>query len=266
MIEDVHTLREIPAEDLVNADIVLVPMDLLRHNEVIKGKVKKGDKKKAEAIPDHYRGDLWTFAHSATDGEIAFSAPMLPDKVGHSDHETLKGVWIPGHPAAPYAGKEGNQGVRDSAAFFTYRYELALESIRSKVKSVEKGRKGVPLEWFRWERVVIDEVHEATCPDPGIFEDEVNDKGKKITKQSQVKTQRMKALAGRELLGVAQSNPNKRPLRARRCVWGLTGTPLLTSEARVTELAAIAGGTYIAGGWRHWRKEERASGRDQFLR
>ena len=48
-------------------------------------------------------------------------------------------------------------------------------------------------------------------------------------------------------------------------MWGLTGTPLLTTEARVTELASIAGGTYISGGWRHWRKSERASGRDQFL-
>ena len=69
----------------------------------------------------------------------------------------------------------------------------------------------------------------------------------------------------REFLGVAQTDPKKRPLVAATGVWGLTGTPLLETEARVTELANLMGGTYLTGAAHHWRKEERESGRDLFL-
>jgi hypothetical protein len=69
----------------------------------------------------------------------------------------------------------------------------------------------------------------------------------------------------REFLGVAQTNISKRPLIAASGVWGLTGTPLLETEARVTELANLMGGTYLTGAAHHWRKEERESGRDLFL-
>ena len=68
-----------------------------------------------------------------------------------------------------------------------------------------------------------------------------------------------------EFLGVAQTDITKRPLIAANAVWGLTGTPLLETEARVTELANLMGGTYLTGGAHHWRKEERESGRDLFL-
>lgn len=69
----------------------------------------------------------------------------------------------------------------------------------------------------------------------------------------------------REFLGVAETNVSKRPLVAASGVWGLTGTPLLETEARVTELANLMGGTYLTGAAHHWRKEERESGRDLFL-
>lgn len=69
----------------------------------------------------------------------------------------------------------------------------------------------------------------------------------------------------REFLGVAQTDITKRPLIAAVGVWGLTGTPLLETEARVTELANLMGGTYLTGAAHHWRKEERESGRDLFL-
>ena len=60
-----------------------------------------------------------------------------------------------------------------------------------------------------------------------------------------------------------------RPVEAaspRASTWGLTGTPLLSSEARITELASLCGGTYITGAASHWRTMERASVRDVFLR
>jgi len=69
----------------------------------------------------------------------------------------------------------------------------------------------------------------------------------------------------REFLGVSQTDTTKRPLVAAAGVWGLTGTPLLETEARVTELANLMGGTYLTGAAHHWRKEERESGRDLFL-
>ena len=49
-------------------------------------------------------------------------------------------------------------------------------------------------------------------------------------------------------------------------MWGLTGTPLLSSETRITELAALCAGTYVCGSAAHWRTMERASTRDVFLR
>ncbi len=87
-------------------------------------------------------------------------------------------------------------------------------------------------------------------------------------KQHEIKDDNFKEKArrgAREFLGVAQTDPAKRPLLAATGVWGLTGTPLLETEARVTELANLMGGTYLTGAAHHWRKEERESGRDLFL-
>jgi len=67
------------------------------------------------------------------------------------------------------------------------------------------------------------------------------------------------------MLGVAQPNKDLRPLRASRGIWGLTGTPMLSNETRVTEMGALMGGMYIMGAMQHWRGLERASVRDQFL-
>ena len=73
--------------------------------------------------------------------------------------------------------------------------------MRALPKPFKAGHKGVPLEYFTFERVVIDECHEAICPNGAV---------------------RKGALAARELLGVAQPDPALRPLRARRATWGLT--------------------------------------------
>lgn len=66
-------------------------------------------------------------------------------------------------------------------------------------------------------------------------------------------------------MGVSNTNALSRPLIANKAVWGLTGTPLLETEERVTELANLMGGTYITGSAHHWRRNERESGRDIFL-
>ncbi len=48
---------------------------------------------------------------------------------------------------------------RGQAALFTARYAAALELLRA--KGFKATDKGVPLEWFTWERIIIDECHES---------------------------------------------------------------------------------------------------------
>ena len=128
---------------------------------------------------------------------------------------------------------------------------MALPALRA--KRFSPGDRGVPIEYFRWRRVIVDECHEPLC----MGADDA-DEHAMSTKRS--------ACAVRELLGVAIPDVNARPLLAQRGTFGLTGTPLLSSVARITELASLCAGTYITGAWAHWRMIERASGRDLFLR
>ena len=149
-----------------------------------------------------------------------------------------------------YVGNKGNQRTRDAQAYYGYCYSEAIAKLRQ--KTFGSKEKGVPIEYFTWERIVIDECHETLVT------------GKRQeTKDADFKE---KARRGaREFLGVAQTDVSKRPLLAATGVWGLTGTPLLETEARVTELANLMGGAYLTGAAHHWRKEERESGRDLFL-
>jgi hypothetical protein len=182
--------------------------------------------------------------------------------------ETLVGRVVPSHPAEPYGG-QGSQGSsgqekRNQAAFFTSQYRLAIRSLRKR-QDLKPTSKGVPLEYFEYERIILDECHEACCP--GDLESGGGDEDDSQRKRS---SSSKAPLAARELMGLASDDniPGERPLRARVAVWGLTGTPMLSSEARVTELAsccALNGGVYIMGGARHWRRLEHASAFDLFL-
>lgn len=133
-------------------------------------------------------------------------------------------------------------------AYYSYTYGEAIEKLRT--KRYGASDRGIPLEWFTWERVVVDECHEILVTGKGFKLEDFKDVARR---------------GAREFLGVAQTNPQKRPLIATRGVWGLTGTPLLETEARVCELANLMNGTYLTGAAHHWRKEERESGRDMFL-
>ena len=149
-----------------------------------------------------------------------------------------------------YVGNNCSQQARDMQAYYGHCYSEAIAKIRT--KKFRPTDKGVPLEYFTWERVIIDECHETLVTGK---RHEINDDSFKA-----------KARRGaREFLGVAETDVSKRPLLAATGVWGLTGTPLLETEARVTELANLMGGTYLTGAAHHWRKEERESGRDIFL-
>ncbi|CAE8594810.1 unnamed protein product [Polarella glacialis] len=170
--------------------------------------------------------------------------PDFPGQVGHKEPEQLRGIWIPGHPAQPYGTAKGKQQLRELAAFFSARYGEAVAKLRQWELKAET--RNPPLEYFEWHRVVIDEVHYA-------FGDFGGGKENKAHR------------AAREMLGVTQSQVKLRPLRAAAGIWGLTGTPMLSNEERVTEMAALCGGVYVMSARRHWRTLERASVRDQFL-
>ena len=98
----------------------------------------------------------------------------LPEKtplyLGQRAPESLIGTWVPGHPAEPYAGTKGNQKYRDTSAYFTEHYGKAVEKLRH--TQLDDSKRGIPLEYFEWERLVFDECHEATCPGVGEVEEE----------------------------------------------------------------------------------------------
>ena len=165
--------------------------------------------------------------------------------------DSIIGTWVPGMAADPYKGTKGKQTARDASAYFTAQYRNGIQQLRTRAFS--DGQKGVPLEWYRFERVVMDECHEATCPEDDACERNLTGNTGKDTRKG--------PLAARELMGVA-SESGDRPLRARLAVWGLTGTPMLTSVSRTTEMASLCGGTYLQGAAKHYRRMERVSRRD----
>lgn len=78
--------------------------------------------------------------------------------------------------------------------------------------------KGVPIEYFEFERIFVDEIHESL-----VTKDEVNE-DKKTREETGVGYFREKnRRAGRELLGLMTKDINKRPLRFRQGIFGLTG-------------------------------------------
>lgn len=225
-IDDFSSLMRNTKKDIVEADIVVASMEILCKKKYL-ANLKKISK--CKDLPD-----------------------KTPQYLGQRAPESLVGTWVPGHPAEPYAGTKGNQKFRNISAYFTEHYKDAVEELRE--MELSNTLKGVPLEYFQWERLVFDECHEATCPGVG----EIDEEDKKVT------THRG-PLAAREIMGVATMDLKKRPLYCRKGTWGLTGTPMLSTVERCTELASMCGGTYVCGATKHWRNMERASGRDLFL-
>ena len=174
-------------------------------------------------------------------------------EAGGGDVQTMiYGVWITSSSRDPYGKTKGRQEDREAAAYFSHAYtRVALPALRA--KTFQDDDKGVPIEYFRWRRVIVDECHEPLCM------------GADDADESAMSTKRS-ACAVRELLGIAVPDIDARPLLAQLGTFGLTGTPLLSSVARITEIASLCAGTYVCGAWAHWRMIERASGRDLFLR
>lgn len=230
-VYDFNALNMLSVREIVEADVVIAPVDILEAKGYLERVVKCGKL-----------------------GIKASDLPKLPQYSGQKEMIDAKGTWIPATSTDPYAGGNNplSQKRRTESAYYTHVYLSSVHELRE--REFKPTDKGVPLEYFEWERVFVDEVHESLCTTrsemaldtDGIFKE---------------KNRR----AGRELLGLTQKDIRRRPLVFRKAMFGLTGTPLLDSSNRVIELASLMGGTYVVGLSSHWRKLERESSRNIFL-
>lgn len=183
--------------------------------------------------------------------------PALPQYSGQAEQIAAVGLWIPHTSQDPYGGGNNprSQRRRDDSAFYTHIYTRAILALRN--RQLEEKHLSVPLEYFEWERVIVDEIHESLCTTKVELE--------RSNPDGAIQFKERNRRAGRELLGITTADISKRPLTYRASILGLTGTPLLDSSCRVTELANLMGGIYVTGLSSHWRKLEKESGRDIFL-
>jgi hypothetical protein len=50
-----------------------------------------------------------------------------------------------------------NQQRRNASARYTHVYLNAVHNLRQ--RKFGKSKKGIPLEYFEWERIIVDEIH-----------------------------------------------------------------------------------------------------------
>lgn len=238
VIDSTATLKRFSVKEICEADMVIVPAGMIE---------ERGKTKTATSRP-------YTELLSSKAG--AKYIPPAPTS-GHKEAPTIEGTWVRNMASGPaiYVGNDAKQKHRDEQAFYGHRYSEAIKKLRE--KKFKETDRGVPLEWFTWNRIVVDECHEC------LVSTSKQDVQSNKDTASEFKAQARRG--AREFLGIGCTDSSSRPLVAKTAVWGLTGTPLLETEARVTELANLMGGTYLTGSAHHWRKEERESGRDIFL-
>ena len=79
-----------------------------------------------------------------------------------SEPDILTGVWVPNSSQDPFGRSKARQEDRDVAAYFTVRYNECLKTLRA--QKFKGSTKGVPLEWFTFERMIVDECHGKDLP------------------------------------------------------------------------------------------------------
>jgi hypothetical protein len=146
--------------------------------------------------------------------------PTLPTTTGQVEHNAARGVWIPHTSQDPFGGGNHpkNQNRRNLSARYTYVYTNSVSALRKQKFSPEE--KAVPLEYFEWERIIVDEIHESLCTSKAEM---------KVAKEEFEKGGTSKGFfternrrAGRELLGITEKDISRRPLRCRKAIFGLT--------------------------------------------
>ena len=237
-VYDFKTLQKTTVKQILDADVVIVPIDIIESKGYLEELIKKSKSK-----------------------GVGSYVPTLPQYSGQAEQTAARGLWIPHSALDPYAGGNNprSQRRREDSAYYTFVYSKAILALRS--QKFDQKETGVPVEYFEWERVIVDEIHESLCTTK--VELERGNAAKEELGSTEFKERNRRA--GREFLGITTKDIEKRPLVFRGSILGLTGTPLLDSSCRVTELASLMGGTYVTGLSSHWRKLEKESGRDIFL-
>jgi SNF2-related domain len=245
-IYDFHTLKTTTVADILQSDVVIAPIDILESDGYLPNLFRWSKL-------EQFRGD--NHHDNAT--------PSLPTYCSQKEYNNARGVWIPATSQDPYGGGNNplSQRRRDQTAYYTVAYQEAIVALRAN-EHLAVTTKGVPLEYFEWERIIVDEIHECLCTTKSELDD-AKETSSDAASSGFFKEKNRRA--GRELLGITQRDTAQRPLLCRRGTFGLTGTPLLDNSNRVTELAHLMGGVYVTGLSGHWRKLERESCRDIFL-
>ena len=237
-VYDHDSMLKVSVDKMIGADVIIVNVDILQAD-----------------------GYLPSLLRKAGLGNEVKNLPGLPQYAGQIEQTQARGVWIPSSSNDPYGGANNpnNQKRRNHTAFYTTLYNKGVQALRK--QNFKGSERGIPLEFFEYHRIIVDEVHESLCTTRNELKSEKETADKESGSFYKEKNRR----AARELLGITQKDITKRPLVCRKAIFGLTGTPLLDSSSRVIELANLMGGTYVIGLSSHWRKLERESCRDIFL-
>ena len=122
-VYDLQSLRRIRMKEIIDADVVICPIDILEANGYMEHLIK-----------------------SAGLSENTKDTPKLPRFSGFTERIGARGVWIPATSADPYAGgnTSNNQKRRNQSAYFTFIYIKAIQELRK--RKFDRSVKGVPLE------------------------------------------------------------------------------------------------------------------------
>lgn len=145
-IHDTTKLKFTTVQQIIEADVVIFPIDIIESKGYTENLARKSGLKR-EGI----------------------DIPELPKSMGHAEKPGAKGVWMPASSRDPFGIGSGNevknQKLRELSAFFTHSYLKAVHKLRE--KTYGKSERGIHLEYFVWDRIFGDEIHEA----PTIEED-----------------------------------------------------------------------------------------------
>lgn len=133
-IYDLDGLQKVKMQELIQSDCVICPVDILESKGYLSHLVK-------------------------TSGLKFDDSPKMPAYAGQKELTGATGIWIPATSADPYGGANSshNQKRRNASARYTHVYLSAVHKLRE--KEFVETKRGVPLEYFEWERIIVDEIH-----------------------------------------------------------------------------------------------------------
>jgi len=103
LLPDASALKSITVQQLLDADMVIASFELLAENAYMKNLQAKAG---YEGLPD-----------------------TIPSGSGHKEPERMKGIWVPGHPAAVYGTAKGKQQLREEMAYSQQSMQRQLKSL-----------------------------------------------------------------------------------------------------------------------------------------